>query len=100
MAQTWATPEYEDRLLTCLLGRIERDLEIEQAKKKDPKKHKAIIKNEMVECYHDPVYFIENFLFTDKNPFFFSDKIGTKVPYILFDYQIETIDTLFKCVEK
>ena len=54
---------------------------------------------EMEECFLDPIYFIENYLFLDKNPWFFSDKIQTLVPYLLFDYQVQTIDTLMKCID-
>lgn len=100
MNKTFATVEYEDSLLDAILGRIQRDLEIDHAQKTDKEQYLMLIKNEMLESYSDPVYFIENFLWCDKNPFFFSDRIQTLVPYLLFDYQIETIDTLKRCAEK
>ena len=100
MEKTWATKEYEDKILDAVLDRVKRDLEIAEAEKNDPAKYNEMIRKEMLECYHDPVYFIQNYLFTDKNPGFFSGRIETKVPFLLFDYQIETIDILLECVEK
>jgi len=100
MEKTFATTEYENKLLDEILRRVARDIEIRELLKWDKKKAQKIIEQEMLECYSDPVFFIENYLFTDKNPFFFSDRIGTKVPYLLFDYQVETIDILLECVEK
>lgn len=66
--KTLATHEYESKLLDALLGRVERDLEIEHLGKVDKAKQKERIMQEMKECYDDPVYFIENYLYTDKNP--------------------------------
>lgn len=97
MSNTWATPEYEDKLLEEILSRITRELEIKGAKGEDKKQ---LIKKELLDCYEDPVYFIENFLYIDKNPWFFSDKIQTLVPYLLFEYQFETIDELLDAVNK
>jgi hypothetical protein len=49
-------------------------------------------------CHDDCVYFIENYLYTDKNKNLFSDRVGTLVPYLLFPYQIETVDTIVESV--
>lgn len=68
MAKTWATEIYEDKLLDALLGRVERDLEIEHLGKVDKAKQKERIMLEMKECYDDPVFFVQNYLYTDKNP--------------------------------
>ena len=68
MSKTFATPEYEEQLLEALLGRIERDLEIQHLGKTDKVKQKERIIQEMTECHNDPVYFIENYLYTEKNP--------------------------------
>ena len=99
MSKTFATPEYEDKLLDELLSRITRDIEIKESLKWDKKKAKKIIEQEMLACFDDCVYFIEHYLFTDKNPAFFSDRIGTYVPYLLFDYQVETVDLVIKAIE-
>lgn len=95
MTNTWATSEYEDKLLNEILHRVKRELTIKQAKLDDKK---ALIKKELLECYSDPVYFIENYLYTDKNPNFFSEQIQTLVPYLLFDFQVKTIDNLLEAV--
>lgn len=96
MAKTWASPEYEDLLLDEILNRVTRELTIKEASKEEKKQ---IITKEMFECYNDCVYFIENYLRCDKNPWFFSDKIQTLVPYILFDFQVETVDKIIKAIE-
>jgi len=75
MERTWATPEYENYLLDAVLDRVKRDLEIAEAEKNDPDKFQSMIRKEMLECYEDPVFFIQNYLFTDKNPGFFSSRI-------------------------
>lgn len=93
----WSTPEYENRLLEEVMSRVERELRIKQANWKEKE---SIIRNELLDCYNDPVYFIENYLYTDKNPGFFSDKIQTLVPFLLFDFQAKTIDELLEAVEK
>jgi len=95
--KTWAPDIYEDKLLDEILLRVSRELKIKEAK---PKEKEKIITKELLECYEDPVYFIENYLYTDKNPFFFSNRIQTLVPYLLFEFQIETIDQLLDAVEK
>jgi len=97
MSKTWATPEYEDKLLEEILSRVYRELKIKEATWKGKKQ---LIKKELLDCYEDPVYFIENFLYIDKNPWFFSDRIQTLVPYLLFEYQFETIDELLDGVNK
>ena len=93
---TWAPDIYEEKLLEEILHRVERELKIKNANNDDKKK---LITNEMLECYNDCVYFIENYLYTDKNPFFFSMKIQTLVPYMLFDFQVETVDKIIKAIE-
>lgn len=98
--QTWSSYEYESSLLDALLGRVERELSIKKAKKEDPEEYNRLIKKEMIECYFDPVFFVQNYLYTDKNPFLFSNRIQTLVPYLLFEFQIETIDKLLEAVEK
>ena len=95
--KVWATPEYETKLLQEILSRVERELKIDNA---TPKEKEDIIRKELLECYNDPVYFIENYLYTDKNPRFFSKQIQTLVPFLLFDYQVETIDILLDAVNK
>lgn len=97
MSKTWASEIYEDKLLEEILHRVERELKIELATWKEKE---ALIRNELLECYNDPVYFIENFLYTDKNWLLFSNKIQTLVPYLLFDFQVDTIDKLLDAVEK
>jgi hypothetical protein len=92
----WSSPEYEDKLLEEILHRVTRELQIKNATGKDKEK---LIRNELLDCYNDPVYFIENYLWTDKNPFFFSNKIQTLVPFLMFDFQVNTIDTLLKAIE-
>lgn len=93
----WATPEYETKLLEEVLSRVTRELKIKQANGKDKE---ALIRGELLDCYNDPVYFIENYLWTDKNPGFFSDRIQTLVPFLLFDFQADTIYELLDSVEK
>lgn len=101
MAKVWASPEYEDKLLEEVLHRVERELRI-----KHPEvgafsaSAEELVKSELLECYGDPVYFIENYLYTDKNPGFFSDRIQTLVPFLLFDFQVETVDALLAAVEQ
>lgn len=65
MAKVWATREYEDKLLDEILHRAERELKIRTATKEE---RERLVKAELFECYADPVYFIENYLYTDKNP--------------------------------
>jgi hypothetical protein len=96
MERTWASPEYEDKILEEIHFRNERKLKIYLA---DAKVKQEIINKEIWECYSDPVYFIENYLYTDKNPWFFTDKIQTLVPFMLFDYQVETVDKLLEAVQ-
>jgi hypothetical protein len=95
MRKTWASEIYEDKLLEELLSRVERELKINNAK---PEEKKKLITKELLDCYEDPNYFIENYLYTDKNSDFFSDRIQTIVPFLLFDYQAETIYTLLDAV--
>lgn len=94
--ETLATEWWEDKLLEEILSRVERELTIKNSNKEDKKK---IITNEMLYCYSDPVYFVESYLYTDKNPSFFSNKIQTLAPYRLFDFQVETLDKLLLAVE-
>lgn len=93
----WSTPEYEDRLLDEVLHRVKRELTIKNAPSREKEK---LIREELLLSYEDPVYWIENYLYTDKNPGFFSDRIQTHVPFLLFDFQAETIDQLYDAVEK
>jgi hypothetical protein len=65
MSKTWRTEIYEDLLLEEVLNRVKREIQIKEAKGKD---REELIRYEMLTCYNDPVYFIENFLYTDKNP--------------------------------
>lgn len=97
MAIYWSTDEYENQLLEAILWRVQRELEIKES---DNNTKKVLIQNEMSECYNDCVYFIENYLYLDKNPWFFSDRIQTLVPYILFQFQIETVDQIIEAIEK
>lgn len=96
MAQSWASPEYENKILKEIISRTERGLKILNSSNEEKQK---LIFNEMKECNDDPVYFIENYCFTDKNPWFFSDRIQTLVPFLLFDYQVDAIDEMKKAVE-
>ena len=95
MAKNWCSDEYENKLLDEILHRVSRELKIKETKWEEKKQ---LITKEMYDCFEDPVYFIENYLFTDKNPSFFSDKIQTLVPFLLFDFQADTIDKLFDAV--
>lgn len=95
MRKTWSSQEYEDKILEELLSRVTRELKIQNAKGKEKE---ALITSELLDCFNDPCYFIENYLYTDKNSDFFSDRIQTLVPFLLFDYQAETIYTLLDAV--
>jgi hypothetical protein len=97
---SYATPEYEDNLLDEILSRIARDQEIKELIKSDKEKAKNKIQREMIKCYQDPVYFIESYLYTEKNEAFFSERIGKMVPYLLFDYQVQAVDDTIACIEK
>lgn len=97
MNKTWAPIEYEEKLLEELLHRVTREAKIKSLPQNDAKE---LMKQEMLECYNDCVYFIENYLYTDKNPWFFSNKIQTIVPYLLFDFQVETVDKIILAIEK
>lgn len=95
--KVWATPEYEEILLDALQDRAKRNTAINQARN-NPEEFTRLVSEEMTECYNDPVYFIENYLYTDKNENFFSSQIRTLVPFLLFDYQVETIDGFLESV--
>lgn len=96
MARIWGSLEYEEKVLDELISRVKRDNDI---KTWSNEKKKAIIQKEIYECYNDCVYFIENFLVTDKNPWFFSERIKNPVPFLLFDYQVKTVDKTVFCIE-
>lgn len=96
----WATPEYESKLLEEVLSRVTRELELKFLLETDEKAYWARVTEEMRECHDDPVYLIENYLWTDKNPGFFSDRIQTLVPFLLFEFQVDTIDQFLDCVMK
>jgi hypothetical protein len=96
----YATQEYEDSLLDEVLSRISREQEIKELIKSDKDKATVKIQQEMIKCYQDPVYFIESYLYTEKNEAFFSDRIGKMVPYLLFDYQVSTVDLTIEAIEK
>lgn len=77
---------------------MERQQDLAKLKTTNPAKYKEYIFNEMRACHNDCVYFIQNYLYTDKNKNLFSDRIGTLVPYLLFPYQVETVDKLVASV--
>jgi hypothetical protein len=97
MREFLASTEYEDKLLDEVISRTSRELKIKEAKGEEKQR---LITKELFDVHEDPIYFIENFLRMDKNPKFFSNRIQTLVPYLLFDFQVETIDQLLDAVEK
>lgn len=51
-------------------------------------------------CKEDPKYFFETFLYTVKNSIFFSDLMPTDIPFKLFDYQEEMVDTIWYAITR
>lgn len=52
----------------------------------------------MEKCRRDPVFWFENFCFTDKNSGFFGQEIPNEVPFILFDFQREFVTDLWDAI--
>lgn len=53
---------------------------------------------ELAKIMESPIYFFENYLYTDKNPLMFSDRIPNVVPFLLFDYQKDAIEEIWDCI--
>ena len=78
---------YEAKLVDCLRRRTllfhacETDFVLREILKK--------------QCLDDPKFFFEHFLFTVKNGTFFSEHMPTNIPFHLFEYQEEMVDTIW-----
>ena len=79
--------EYEQKITDNLRHRAKLLMEAE----KDPKLQACIIQK----CKDDPKYFFNNFLYTVKNPLFFTDEMPQNIPFMLFEYQEELVETLW-----
>lgn len=83
---------YEAKLVDCLR---ERAMLLHHAQT-DPILRACVIKK----CKEDPKYFFETFLYTVKNSIFFSDVMPIDIPFKLFDYQEEMVDTLWYAITR
>jgi hypothetical protein len=85
--KTFYNFSYEAKLVDCFRNRIkllqacESDLVLREIVKK--------------KCKDDPKFFFEMFLFTVKNRTFFSENMPDNIPFKLFEYQEEMVDTVW-----
>lgn len=76
---------------SMLIGNLQSRFDLLQKAQNDPKLQ-AVLKEK---CKRDPKFFFNFFLYTIKNTIFFSDAMPNNLPFVLFDYQEEMVDTIW-----